>query len=38
MMPDRWGFGPVFAADSLATSRRWQIYAGAHSWSAAYWS
>jgi ABC-type transport system involved in multi-copper enzyme maturation permease subunit len=24
----RWGAGPVFAADCMTTSRRWQIYAG----------
>ena len=27
-MPARWGLGPVFAADCLTTSRRWQVYAG----------
>jgi ABC-type transport system involved in multi-copper enzyme maturation permease subunit len=27
-MAARWGFGPVFAAECLTTSRRWQVYAG----------
>jgi ABC-type transport system involved in multi-copper enzyme maturation permease subunit len=27
-MSSRWGFGPVFLAECLTTSRRWQIYAG----------
>ncbi len=27
-MTPRWGLGPVFAADCLTTSRRWQVYAG----------
>ena len=31
----RWGLGPVFAAECLTTSRRWQVYAGGRFWSAA---
>jgi ABC-type transport system involved in multi-copper enzyme maturation permease subunit len=27
-MAARWGLGPVFAAECLTTSRRWQVYAG----------
>ncbi len=27
-MPDCWSLGPVFAADCLTSSRRWQVYAG----------
>ena len=27
-MARRWGLGPVFAAEWLTTSRRWQVYAG----------
>jgi hypothetical protein len=27
-MAVRWGLGPVFAADCLTSSRRWQVYAG----------
>ena len=27
-MPARFGLGPVFAADCLTSSRRWQVYAG----------
>ena len=27
-MTQRWGLGPVFAAEWLTTARRWQVYAG----------
>ena len=27
-MPRHWGFGPVFRAECLTTTRRWQVYAG----------